>query len=158
MYALITSSIRIDVDEIPTIGASSSNGFTPTKATQLFVQQSHLEYFTRMFGLQSHQCESTDSYQRLLYPFDQYSQLRQLRSKFHRLSTYLCCRSSSEFTNDIRARPLTIWTLADHDHHGSGDSDGRLASCLFRSIVSSVWGKGDQAAIDVRLALHVIFR
>ncbi|KAG0162515.1 hypothetical protein DFQ29_004018, partial [Apophysomyces sp. BC1021] len=80
-----------------------------------------------------------------------YAQLQQLRPKFHRLSTYLCCRSSSKFTNDLRARPLTIWTLADHDHHGSGDSDGRLASRLFRSIASSVWEKGDQATIDLRL-------
>ncbi|CEG84520.1 hypothetical protein RMATCC62417_18311 [Rhizopus microsporus] len=139
MNVLITSSIRIDVDKMPTIGSSSSNGFKPTKGTQIFVQQSNLEHFNSDFS------------QRLLYPFDQYAQLRQLRSKFHQLSTYLCCRSSSKFTNELRARPLTIWTLADHDHHGSGDSDGRLASRLFRSIASSVWEKGDQAAIDLRL-------
>lgn len=79
MNALITSSIRIDADEISTIGASSSNGFKPTKATQIFVQQSQLEYFTKSFGLQLHQWEANDFSQRLLYPFYQYAQLRQLR-------------------------------------------------------------------------------
>ncbi|ORE06330.1 hypothetical protein BCV72DRAFT_228423 [Rhizopus microsporus var. microsporus] len=50
MNELITSSIRIDVDETPTIRSFSSNGFKSTKGAQIFVQQSHLEYFTRMFG------------------------------------------------------------------------------------------------------------
>lgn len=48
-----------------------------------------------------------------LYPFDETSQLRQRRSKFDSLSTYLPCRASSIFTNDIQCRSAAIWALAD---------------------------------------------
>lgn len=46
---------------------------------------------------------------------DPLDQLRQVRTKFHRPSTYLRCRSFNEFTNDIVTRPFTIFTLADPD-------------------------------------------
>ncbi|KAG1050844.1 hypothetical protein G6F43_006910 [Rhizopus delemar] len=47
------------------------------------------------------------------YNFDDYSQLRLVRSKFHNPSTCLYRRASNTTTNDLRLRPITIWTLAD---------------------------------------------
>ncbi|CEJ00135.1 hypothetical protein RMCBS344292_14201 [Rhizopus microsporus] len=68
-------------------------------------------------------------------------QLRQLRSKFDRLSTYLCHRFSSKFTNDVQTRPWTIWTIADRSHNQDRDSSAVAASKLFKHIATQVVGQ-----------------
>ncbi|KAI9473877.1 MAG: hypothetical protein EXX96DRAFT_579737 [Benjaminiella poitrasii] len=82
------------------------------------------------------------SRQVLLYPFDEFAQLRQLRSKFDKVSTYLYYRFSSKYTNDCRTRPFTIWTLADQSTNRDEDSTNKSVFKLFRYIAVSVWKKG----------------
>lgn len=58
--------------------------------------------------------ESTTCPSANLYPFDEYAQLRQVRVKFHRTTTYLLSQSCSIFANDLFSRPVTnpdTWIL-----------------------------------------------
>lgn len=96
MNLLTTSSIHIDSNDKPDIGPSSSNRFLPSREARLFIERAKV-----------------DSCQVLFYPSDEFAQLRQLRFKFDKLSTYLCYRFASKFTNGCRTRLLAIWTLAD---------------------------------------------
>lgn len=94
MNCLITSPIRVHIDEAPTIGASSCSGYRATKNMQIYLLQTVLQGLMDWIGKQI--VLSTTSTQQLLHPYDEHVELRELRSKFDRLSTYLCCRSSSE--------------------------------------------------------------
>ncbi|KAI8329413.1 hypothetical protein BC941DRAFT_487222, partial [Chlamydoabsidia padenii] len=78
----------------------------------------------------------------------QYAQLRQVRSKFHRTITYLLSRSCSIFANDLCSRPVTIWTLADHNTGTNKDSDAKIASHLFRAVAASIWEQGENAILS----------
>lgn len=78
-------------------------------------------------------------------------QLRQLRSKFHCLSTYTLCRSSSTFAYDISYRPYTIWTLCDYDSSQQTDSQYQLLSQLFQTIATSVINNGILAQIKLEV-------
>ncbi|KAI7852866.1 hypothetical protein BDC45DRAFT_512735 [Circinella umbellata] len=86
---------------------------------------------------------------KLLYPFDEHAQLRQLRSKFDRLSTYLCYRFSSKSTIDVRSRPYTIWTIADRSRNDDRDSSVVASSRLFKHIAAQVWAKGTAATLKL---------
>ncbi|KAG2227804.1 hypothetical protein INT45_002042 [Circinella minor] len=144
MNALYTSSIRLDNSEKPIIGVSSSNGFIPSKETRIFVEKHKLQ---EVKTLMQETTPSTNK-QQLLYSFDEFSQLRQVRSKFDRSSTFLCYRFTSKYTNDIRMRPLTIWTLADRSRNQDRDSDATTASKLFKHIASQVWKDDFEASLD----------
>lgn len=148
MNILFTSSIRLDNNECPIIGASSSNGFIPSRDTRIFVDKHKLQDIKSLIQRRVPFNEIELPHQHQLYPFDEYSQLRQVRSKFDRPSIYLCYRFSSKYTNDIRSRPLTIWTLADRSRNQDRDSSGVAASKLFRHIASQVWKKGAEASLD----------
>ncbi|KAG1442115.1 hypothetical protein G6F56_011200 [Rhizopus delemar] len=112
MNVLITSSIRIDCNENPVIGPSSSNEFLPSRETRIFIEKAKIEEVQRMIKKKA-TFNEIGSRQVLLYPFDEFAQLHQLRPKFDKASTYLCYRFSSKYINDCRTRPFTIWTLAD---------------------------------------------
>ncbi|EIE75677.1 hypothetical protein RO3G_00381 [Rhizopus delemar RA 99-880] len=71
--------------------------------------------------------------------FDELTQLRQVRPKFNDPSTYQFLRRYSSVTNDLRLRPITVWTLADTSPTNDTTSDGRTASLLFRTIAIKVW-------------------
>ncbi|KAG0183053.1 hypothetical protein DFQ28_005033 [Apophysomyces sp. BC1034] len=47
LNVLATSPIRLDIDDVPMIGASSVNGFQPSKATQIYLDQQLLETISR---------------------------------------------------------------------------------------------------------------
>jgi hypothetical protein len=147
MNVLITSSIRIDCNEKPTIGPSSSNGFLPSRETRIFIEKTKIEEVQRMIEKKA-TFNEIGSRQVLLYPFDEFAQLRQLRSKFDKVSTYLCYRFSSKYTNDYRTRPFTIWTLADRSTNRDEDSTNKSVSKLFRYIATSVWKKGEEALLE----------
>ncbi|KAI7866879.1 hypothetical protein BDF14DRAFT_1808756 [Spinellus fusiger] len=146
MNVLITSSIRIDCNEKPVIGPSSSNGFFPSRETRIFIEKTKIEEVQRMIEKKA-TFNEIGSRQVLLYPFDEFAQLRQLRSKFDKVSTYLCYRFSSKYTNDYRTRLFTIWTLADRSTHRDEDSTNKSVSKLFRNIATSVWKKGEKALL-----------
>ncbi|KAF7720482.1 hypothetical protein EC973_008144 [Apophysomyces ossiformis] len=112
--ALLTSTIRLDVDHIPTIGASSINGFSPTKATRIYLDQrvvKMLNEWVEKKKIEKNAGTALVNYP--LYVFDELAQLRQVRSKFNDPSTYQFLRGYSSVTNDLRLRPITVWTLAD---------------------------------------------
>lgn len=125
----------------PVVGPSSTNGFSVSKNTIIYIPRIFIEWYgaLRQRGFDGLSI-------RELYPFDEYAQLRQVRSKFHRTTTYLLSRSCSIFTNDLCSRSITIWTLADHNT-GAKDSDPKIASNLFRTVAASVWEKGEDAIL-----------
>ncbi|KAL0143437.1 hypothetical protein V8B55DRAFT_1043754 [Mucor lusitanicus] len=147
MNVLITSSIRLESNQPVVVGASSSNGFLPSRSTRIFIDKCKLQQIETMTKKQLVGVGS--SQQHLLYPFDEHAQLRQLRSKFDRLSTYLCYRFSCKFTNDIRTRPITIWTIADRSRNQDRDSSVVAASKLFKHIATQVWENGAEASLDL---------
>jgi hypothetical protein len=93
--ALITLSIRIDQNSPPNIGPSCLSGFDVNKNTTIYIQCSFLDWYN---SLQQKGFNSLII--RQLYQFDEFAQLRQLRSKFHKQSTCILCRSFSSFTNN----------------------------------------------------------
>lgn len=68
--------------------------------------------------------------------FDMRYQLRQLRSKFHYPSTYLLCRASSIFANDLRPQLYSIFTLYEAPDTGR-ESAAKIASKLFLNIAET---------------------
>lgn len=146
MNILITSSIRIDCNEKPVIGPSSSNGFLPSRQTRIFIEKTKIEEVQRMIEKKD-TFNEIGSRQVLLYLSDEFAQLHQLRSKFDKISTYLCYWFSSKYLNGCRTRPFTIWTLADHSTHRDEDSINKSVSKLFRYIATSVWKKGEEALL-----------
>ncbi|CEP13964.1 hypothetical protein [Parasitella parasitica] len=150
MNVLKTSSIRLESNQQVVVGASGSNGFIPSRNTRIFIEKCKLQGIEMTAKANMHL--DGRSHQHLLYSFDEHAQLRQLRSKFDRLSTYLCYRFSSKFTNDIRTRPWTIWTIADRSRNQDRDSSAVAASKLFKHIATEVWKSGAEAS----LSLHTI--
>ncbi|KAI8993315.1 hypothetical protein BDB01DRAFT_775879 [Pilobolus umbonatus] len=151
MNALFTSSIRLDNNQSVAVGASSANGFIPSRNTRIFIEKRKLEEIEIM-GKENKKLDGIESSaQHLLYPFDEYAQLRQLRSKFDRLSTYLCYRFSSKFTNDVRTRPWTIWTIADRSRNQDNDSSVVAASNLLKHIATQVWRNGVEASLNLNI-------
>ncbi|ORX57490.1 hypothetical protein DM01DRAFT_1406052 [Hesseltinella vesiculosa] len=130
--ALVTSSVRVDTDEIPDLGPTTSSFLIDNPAeslgARLFVMRKSVE---AAFSLSKNNSATNVSSADLLY------QLRQVRTRFHHPSTYLCCRSSSPWADDIAGQPYTIFTLANWDK-GNDESSYRIASTLFQSIATCV--------------------
>lgn len=146
MNILITSSIRLESNHPVVVGASSSNGFVPSRSTRIFIEKCKLQEIQMTTKANTQHAGIRSSQQNLLYPFDEYAQLRQLRSKFDRLFAYLCYWSSSKFTNDVRTRPWTIWTIADRSRNQNRGSSVVAASKLFKHIATQVWENRAEAS------------
>jgi hypothetical protein len=127
---LVVSSTRMDQNNSSDIGASNTN-FRSSSRTKVYLSKQSIANSIKL----------TESTSNRLYSFDVLSQLRQVRSKFDRKSTYLLCRSSSQLTNNLACRPATIWTLADFD---GATNDDILASRLFQTVALSVLTKNGQ--------------
>ncbi|GAA5808873.1 hypothetical protein MFLAVUS_002272 [Mucor flavus] len=81
---LVTSSMRLNFHSV-NLGPSTTH-FTPTNKTRLFLDKASLDVVKPMLRNETvNECQQMP----ILY------QLRQLRSKFDRLSTYTKCRASS---------------------------------------------------------------
>ncbi|KAF9152825.1 hypothetical protein BGX20_005056 [Mortierella sp. AD010] len=74
-------------------------------------------------------------------------QLRQLRSQFHELSTYLRLRSWGPILEPQNMRPVTIWTLHLYTTQKRCDSSAIIGSELFAAIAREVWAKKELATI-----------
>jgi hypothetical protein len=144
MNVLVTSSIRIDTNQPSAVDPSSPNGFDVTKDTIIYIRRSFIDWYNDL-----QQRGFNDMTIRELYPFDEFAQLQQIRSKFHRASAYLLFRSCSPIANDIRTYPVTIWTLADQSIGPSKISNTKIASRLFQTIATSVWTNGENAALKL---------
>lgn len=65
-------------------------------------------------------------------------QMRQLRSKFHSLSTYTKCRTSASIASRLELQSSTIWTLSSNDSPQHIPTQDKVGSILFRAIVVAV--------------------
>ncbi|KAG1048427.1 hypothetical protein G6F43_009183 [Rhizopus delemar] len=122
--ALVTSSLRIDIDIKPEIGPVTSNlilnAYERSFATKIFVKKSTWESAQHIA-----KCERTNK----ISGYDVSFQLRQLHTRFHQQSTYFACRGFNEPTDDISTRPHTAFTLCEWDN-GNNGSGYRVGSLL----------------------------
>ncbi|ORX55648.1 hypothetical protein DM01DRAFT_1335036 [Hesseltinella vesiculosa] len=110
------------------IGTKTFNALATSLGTKIFIQRKAINLAMRMAVVPSTKnVNDTD----LLF------QIRQVRTRFHHPSTYLCCRSSSIWTEDVSSQPYSIFTLADWDS-GADNSCYRVASSLFQHVALAV--------------------
>lgn len=107
---LVTSSIGLDSDairskEFVNMGAETPL-FFPSKICKVYINLELIEQARELINDEK-RVNVEQSYL--------FSQLRQVRSKFHCLSTYTLCRSFSHLAVHIGHRPYTIWTIYDYD-------------------------------------------
>lgn len=129
--ALITSSLRLDINCLPQVGPSTHN-FSPSKNTRIYIAHSSIELANSIIEDRKEE----------LYPYDLFHQLRQLRTKLTSPSTYTISRACSLWTNDIRCRPYTVFTLADSGT-SSFDNDEILGSMVLRCVAKTIMNKED---------------
>ncbi|CEG80196.1 hypothetical protein RMATCC62417_14565 [Rhizopus microsporus] len=133
---LVVSSHRLDHESV-NLGAHTTH-FEPSSRTRIFLDKRSVQRAHDLFKKDSIEEASTMS---CLY------QLKQVRSKFDKLSTYTRCRVSSDFTSPLELQPCTIWTLVDQDTTNSNLSQERLASNVFQKIAINVIRNGENAVI-----------
>lgn len=144
--ALVTSSLRIDIDIKPEIVPVTSNFilnvYERLFATKIFVKKSVWESAQHIA-----KCERTNK----ISSYDVIFQLRQLRTRFHQRLTYFTCRGFNEPTDDILTRPYTVFTLCEWDN-GNNDSGYRVGSLLLQTIANNmITGRGVLRKDDVDL-------
>ncbi|KAG2219464.1 hypothetical protein INT45_008112 [Circinella minor] len=122
------------------IGSNTSN-FTATEDAKIYLNMESL-----ILGKALAEDEAAFSIDVGSY----FYQLRQLRSKFHCLSTYTLCRSSSTFAYDISFRPYTIWTFCDYDSAQQVDSQSQLLSRFFQTVATSVIKNREMSQIKLK--------
>lgn len=136
LNALIASSLRIDSVHQASIRRVISyfdlNNSTALM-TLVFLDNESIEKANLLAG---------DPNATKINRFDLHYQLRQLRSKFEYPSTYLLCRASSMFVNDLRSQPYTIFTLYELSNTGR-DSAAKIASKLFNYIANLMLSSTD---------------
>jgi hypothetical protein len=124
--ALVTSSIRLDLDHDLETGPSTKN-FSPSPYTKIFIANTSQTAVNDIIRTKKS----------VLYDFDTLHQLRQLRSRLTSPSTYSISRASSLLTNHISCRPYTVFTIVDSGS-SSNDTDEILACMVLRSIALKV--------------------
>jgi hypothetical protein len=76
-------------------------------------------------------------------------QLRQLRPKFHNLSSYIECQASPSLASRLEHQPATIWTLYDQDSLQAKPTQEKVGSMLFRSVALSAIRQGGEAVLHL---------
>lgn len=69
--------------------------------------------------------------------YDYHAQLKQVQSKFHEISTYTRCRASSNFTDDLLHRPVTVWILFD-ENSGQKKKNGQQQRSLLSTTNNGI--------------------
>ncbi|KAG1445982.1 hypothetical protein G6F56_009725 [Rhizopus delemar] len=141
---LVTSSVRLDSDSIKSkefvnMGPETPM-FAPTTTTKMYINVESLKHARQLI-----EDESSESVEQSHL----FSQLRQVRSKFHCLSTYTLCRSFSNLAMDIAHRPYTIWTMYDYDSPQQADSTAKKSSRFFQLVALSVIKNGINAKFNI---------
>lgn len=144
--ALITSSLRIDKELEPDVGATTSRfvleNHQESLETHIYLKESAWDAAKKL----AHQEDAS-----AIDTFDKLYQLRQLRTRFHHSSTYLQCRSANEPVNDLATRPYTVFTLANYDA-AHDDASYRTGSLLLQTIATSmIQGRPQLARSKVEL-------
>lgn len=141
MNALVTSSIRIDQKEKPSVGG---------KTLSFLVEDETSSFNTRIYLDQ----ESIDRALEIVSDKDiwfsehenKLEQIRQIRSKFDKLQTYHLCRAWGPLTPGHSMQPYSIFTLVSN--HSSEKGAGRAAAHLFNQIAVSVLLERENATLD----------
>lgn len=145
---LVTSSIRTDTKMLPSVwwGGGTTYSFalpekTGPASTCIYLNVQSLEKASML---------AKDENTVQLETFHIFNQLRQLRSKYHRLSTYLLCRAPSCFAIAHSRQPYTVYTIGDSDS-SDDDTDYKMASRLFKQVASQVLLKSHDAQLEVQV-------
>lgn len=121
--------------------------YKPNDAT-IFIDAENLKCEKSLFD-EGERCWRTDT-------TDVLCQLRQVRSKFNKLSTYTLCRASSYSTANHIHKLLTIWNFCDRQGvkvvSGSFAKEG---SKLFKAIALEVIKKGRNAVLKKEALLDL---
>ena len=133
---LVTSSARLDTVSV-NLGPETTH-FVPTSNTRLFVDSLSLQA-----------CESLLKDQSVARVQSMLSMnlLKQVRSKFDKLSTYTMCRASSSIASLPELQPLSIWTLCSVESTNPKISQQKIVSSLFRIVASEVIKFGKKATL-----------
>ncbi|KAG1139585.1 hypothetical protein G6F37_009342 [Rhizopus arrhizus] len=134
---LVTPSLRLDKESV-NLGPSTTH-FAPSEKTRVFVD---LESIHSAKSMLSNKRQTSAQDMSLLY------QMRQLRSKFHSLSTYTKCRASASITSRLELQPSTIWMLSDNDSPQHIPSQDKVDSFLFRTTAVAVNCHGKDAVLS----------
>ncbi|KAI8606217.1 hypothetical protein EDD21DRAFT_410399 [Dissophora ornata] len=72
---------------------------------------------------------------------DQFTELRQLRTKLHDASTFMLCRTSGHFARHRSSQPYTVFNLVTYDRFRE-TGKGVAAAIIFNEITQNVLQKG----------------
>ena len=123
MSALVTSSLRLDLEIVePELGPSTYN-FKTSNETRLFIPSPSLEKAERLYAAKSMKLNN----------YDLYAQLKQIRSKFTIPTSYRLSRCCSKFTDTIFLRPYTVFTAATKED-GDENCDLKIGSRISRLV------------------------
>lgn len=124
--ALIISSLRLDNNTEPEVGASTYS-FTATPSTKIYVSRKNIEK------------ANTSLKKKLVYvnQHDYDSQLRQLKSYLTCPNTYVNARVFSKWTDDILCRPFSILNFAEKSGVDQ-NSDSVVASNVLVKIADAM--------------------
>lgn len=106
--ALITSSIRLGIEAGPEVGPNT----VAIDLSKSSAGKNDMIYIKESAWIEASEIAKNNN-TTYITSFDYIYQLRQLRTRFHQLSTYFMCRSSNEIVDNLTTRPYTIYTLAD---------------------------------------------
>lgn len=138
---LVTSSMRLDINHIPELGASTSAFDVDEHAgrqVRIFLDAANVAFAAK---LASNQLANN------IHDYDHLQQLRQVRSKFSEHATYVPSRASSSICDFHRTQPQTIFTYHSFDN-GNNQTDGKLMSRLFARVASAVLLRKDKAVLE----------
>ncbi|SAM07889.1 hypothetical protein [Absidia glauca] len=130
--ALVTSSLRLDKHFEPEIGPGTCHFVLEND-----LQSLNTKIFIKEEAWKAAKVLAENKSANFISCYDIVYQMRQLRTRFHHQSAYLCCRSSNETTDDITTRPYTVFTLAGFDN-ARENSNYRSGAQLFRQVALAV--------------------
>lgn len=140
---LVTSSIRIDDDSfLPELGPTTAN-FKVTNGSRIYLSQDSIKKFNAI--VESKQVK-------LVLKHEMYN-LKQIRSKFHRTSTYTFSRGFSLFTHSLMNVPVTVFT-AQYCRH-IYNNDAKVASGILSEVAWGMVG-GDNKLYIVDFKKHAV--
>lgn len=143
---LVTSSLRFDRHAVTTNGVvelgPNTDNFFPKDNASIYLDEESIKL--AMIIIKNKATTSINSWNYI-------AQLRQVRSKFHCLSTYTLCRSFSSISTDITFQPYTIWTLYYYDSNQSLDSQSQKLSLMFQRLALAVITDGAAARLEMNI-------
>ncbi|KAF9945812.1 hypothetical protein BGZ70_003562 [Mortierella alpina] len=137
---LVTSSVRLDRVEPPSVGGSTSSLILDTpaasKAIRIFLDWECVEKAVEM-TLNEHTKETSNS--------NRMYHLRQVKTKFDHASTYLMCRAAGPITASHASQPFSIFTIANNDK--SQSETERAAGTIFSTVARNVLKHGKRGSL-----------